>query len=455
MIGREFLVTVAHDLRRHWRHFAAASVGVVLGVAALVFFLSLGLRMRDLLLVQVYPADHIEVVPRSVDIDVLALRLDLGQDTLDAAALAKLKAVAGVEAVYPKMRLTVPALATGGASLFGAGMQTEIVADGIDPALVSNEVGEGFHEIDEESGTSDAPCTSDADCGDERYCDQGAQSAQCRPYVPVLVSPYVVELYNGAFRRAYRLPKLNPDALRGLRFEMIFGASTFRPSSSTVIRERMRLVGVSSRAIPLGVTLPVGHVRRLNAALDSADAGERYHSAVLELGSKEDLPSVVQAVEAAGMSVRERGAHRAALVTAVVMVVLGLVGGALIAMSGAHIMHVFYLVVVVRRREIALLRAVGARRGDIRALLLVEAAFVGLAAGSLGVLAAIAAAHVVDLVAASRIPDFPFKPESFFMVSPWLVSAALAVAVLACVAGALPSAARAAAGDPADGLAGR
>jgi ABC-type lipoprotein release transport system permease subunit len=454
LIGRKFLTTVAHDLRRHWRHFAAASVGVVLGVAALVFFLSLGLRMRDLLLVQVYPADHIEVVPRSVDIDVLALRLDLGRDTLDAAALAKLKAVAGVDAVYPKMRLTVPALATGGASLFGAGMQTEIVADGIDPALVANEVGEGFHEIDEKNGISDAPCTRDADCGDESYCDQGARPAQCRPYVPVLVSPYVVELYNGAFRRAYRLPKLNPDALRGLRFEMIFGASTFRPSSTAVIRERMRLVGVSSRAIPLGVTLPVGHVRRLNAALDSAAAGERYHSAILELRSNEDLPSVVQAVEAAGMNVRDRGAHRAALVTAVVMVVLGLVGGALIAMSGAHIMHVFYLVVVVRRREIALLRAVGARRGDIRALLLVEAAFVGLAAGSLGVLAAIAAAHVVDLLAASRIPDFPFKPESFFTVSPWLVASALAVAVLACVAGALPSAARAAAGDPADGLAG-
>jgi ABC-type antimicrobial peptide transport system permease subunit len=118
-------------------------------------------------------------------------------------------------------------------------------------------------------------------------------------------------------------------------------------------------------------------------------------------------------------------------------------------------MHVFYLVVVVRRREIALLRAVGARRGDIRALLLVEAAFVGLTAGSLGVFVGIAAAAIADLLAASRVPDFPFKPESFFAVSPWLVASALAVAILACVAGALPSAARAAAGDPADGLAGQ
>ena len=36
MIGRGWMRAVTADLRRHWRHFAAASVGVVLGVAALI-----------------------------------------------------------------------------------------------------------------------------------------------------------------------------------------------------------------------------------------------------------------------------------------------------------------------------------------------------------------------------------------------------------------------------------
>ena len=48
----------------------------------------------------------------------------------------------------------------------------------------------------------------------------------------------------------------------GLVFEMAFGASTFRPLGGRAIREKMRLAGVSDKAIPLGVTLPVGHVRQ-------------------------------------------------------------------------------------------------------------------------------------------------------------------------------------------------
>jgi hypothetical protein len=430
-------------------------VGILLGVAALTFFLALGFKVRELLLVQVFPADHLEVAPRSADIDLFALRLDLGRDALDASALADLASIEGVDAVYPKMRLTVPALASGGDSIFGSGLQTEIVADGIDPMLVADDVGDAFREVEGDRGTT--PCTRDEQCGDDFYCDGSLSfsGGTCQPYIPVLVSPYVVELYNGAFRRSYGLPKINPDSLMGLAFEMDFGASTFRPSALPPIRERMRLAGVSDKAIPLGVTLPLGEVRRLNMALHGPAAGERYHSAVIEIRSKQSAPGVVDAIEGMGLEVRDRGARRAAFATAVIMVVLALVGFVLIVVAAAHIMHVFYLVVMVRRREIGLLRAVGARRGDIRLLLVAEAAVVGLAAGLVGLVLAIAAAAAANAFAASRVPDFPFKPESFFAFSPLLLVTVLALAVIACVIGALPPAFRAASGDPSEALAGR
>jgi len=455
VIGRAWLRAVTADLIRHWRHFAAASVGIILGVAALTFFLALGLEVRSLLLVQVFPADHLEVAPRSADIDLFALRIDLGRDALDAGILADLASIEGVDAVYPKMRLTVPALASGGESIFGSGLQTEIVADGIDPELVADDVGSTFREVD--SDRNSTPCSRDEQCGDDSYCDGSLSfsGGTCRPFIPVLVSPYVVELYNGAFRRSYGLPKINPDSLMGLAFEMDFGASTFRPSARPPIRERMRLAGVSDKAIPLGVTLPLGEVRRLNIALDAPAAGERYHSAVIEVQSKRSAPGVVDAIEEMGLEVRDRGARRAAFATAVIMVVLALVGGVLIAVAAAHIMHVFYLVVMVRRREIGLLRAVGARRGDIRVLLVAESAVVGLVAGLVGLVVAIAAAAAANAFAASRVPDFPFKPESFFAFPPWLLASVLALAVVACVIGALPPALRAASGDPSEALAGR
>jgi putative ABC transport system permease protein len=455
VIGRGWLRTVTADLTRHWRHFAAASVGIILGVAALTFFLALGLKVRELLLVQVFPASHLEVAPKSADIDLFALRLNLGRDAFDAGVVADLASLEGVDAVYPKMRLTSPALASGGDSIFGSGLQTEIVADGIDPMLVADDVGDAFREVD--GDRTNTRCTRDEQCGDDLYCDGSLSfsGGTCQPFIPVLVSPYVVELYNGAFRRSYDLPKINPDSLIGLTFEMDFGASTFRPSALPPIRERMRLAGVSDMAIPLGVTLPLGEVRRLNTALGGPAAGERYHSAVLEVRSKQSAPGVVDAIEAMGLEVRDRGARRAAFATAVIMVVLGLVGVVLIVVAAAHIMHVFYLVVMVRRREIGVLRAVGARRGDIRFLLVAEAAVVGVVAGVFGLLAAVAAGAAANAFAVSRVPDFPFKPVSFFDFSPLLLVAVLTLAVVACVIGALPPAFRAASGDPSEALAGR
>jgi hypothetical protein len=455
VIVHGWLRAVTADLLRHWRHFAAASVGIILGVAALTFFLALGFKVRDLLLVQVFPENYLEVAPKSADIDLFALRLDLGRDALDAEALSGIASIEGVDAVYPKMRLTAPALASGGDSLFGSGLQTEIVADGIDPELVASEVGDTFHEV--ASLRQATPCVRDEQCAEGSYCD-GSRSFSggvCRPYIPVRVSPYVVELYNGAFRRSYGLPKINPDSLIGLAFEMDFGASTFRPSASPPIRERMRLAGVSDKAIPLGVTLPLDEIRRLNIALDSPAAGERYHSAVIEVRTKDAAPRVIDAVESMGLEVRDRGARRAALAVAAIMAVLVLVGGVLIASAAAHIMHVFYLVVMVRRREIGLLRAVGARRGDIRTLIVTEAAAVGMAAGLLGLIVAVSAGFAADAFAMTRIPDFPFKPDSFFAFSPWLLASVMGLAVVACVIGALPPAFRAASGDPSEALAGR
>jgi hypothetical protein len=321
--------------------------------------------------------------------------------------------------------------------------------------LVEDDVGATFREVDIDRTST--PCSRDEQCGEDAYCDGSLSfsGGKCQPYIPVLVSPYVVELYNGAFRRSYGLPKINPDSLTGLAFEMDFGASTFRPSNLPPIRERMRLAGVSDKAIPLGVTLPLGEVRRLNTALGGPGAGERYHSAVIEVRSKDTVPGVVEAMEAMGLEVRDRGARRAAFATAVIMVVLALVGGVLIAVAAAHIMHVFYLVVMVRRREIGLLRAVGARRGDIRVLLVAEAAVIGMAAGVVGIVAAVVGASAADAFAAGRVPDFPFKPESFFAFSPLLLATVLALAVVACVIGALPPAYRAASGDPSEALAGR
>jgi ABC-type antimicrobial peptide transport system permease subunit len=53
------------------------------------------------------------------------------------------------------------------------------------------------------------------------------------------------------------------------------------------------------------------------------------------------------------------------------------------------------------------------------------------------------------------LPEFPFKPDTFFLVPAWLPVLGLALGVIAAVAGAILPARRAARIDPARVLAGQ
>lgn len=443
---------VGVELRRHLGRLVVGGAGVVLGIAALVFSMGLVLGIRNVVLGEVFPIDRIEVEPRSRNLDLLMLRFALGSDTIDQETIDRLVGLPGVASVYPKMKLTVPAVASGGGSLFGTGLQTEVVADGIDPALVVDDVGGAFSWAEVDPAI---PCGTGRRCPKGTYCGDGVYgpAGECRPYLPVLLSYHLLEMYNGSLRRAYKLPRLNPDAAVGFDFEMAFGDSTLRRSvRSRVVRERARVVGFSDKAIALGVTLPLSFVRDLNVTFSSTKAAGVYHSAVIEVADRAAVPDVIEAIEGMDLVVRDRGAERFATLVSVATVLVTIVGGAMIAIASLSVAHVFLVIVLDRQRDIGVLRAVGASKTDIAAAILAQAAIVGTAAGTLGMLAAIGSARLLDGLAAARIPDFPYKPETFFTFPWWLLVGAMTVALVACVAGAALPAARAVARDPAEVL---
>jgi ABC-type antimicrobial peptide transport system permease subunit len=129
-----------------------------------------------------------------------------------------------------------------------------------------------------------------------------------------------------------------------------------------------------------------------------------------------------------------------------------LVSFAVIAVAALDIAHGFYRAVAERKREIGVLRAVGASAADVQRLFLAEAALVGLAGGALGLLVARLGALAVDGSARRLLPDFPFRPESWFAFDWRIAAIALLCAVLACMAGALLPARAASKMDPAEAL---
>jgi putative ABC transport system permease protein len=478
MTGAGLRRVVAANIRRSRNHFLLASIGIVVGIATFTFFIALAQGVRAVVLGRIFPLDQLEVVPKSLDIAIGPLALGtstLGADVIDDARVRQIEAIAGVQTVYPKMRLTVPSIAMGGEALIGADLRSEIVADGLDPALVPDDVAPGFEfrDFDADPGPTTA-CTEDAECGKNMYCGVPAGTrlvrknrdddygkppkgtpTVCRHYVPVLASEHVVELYNGALRRAHGFPKLVPESVVGFTFELVIGSSMVGASNKNhLIRERAMLVGFSRKAIALGLTIPVGYVRRLNVDFGQPEDAQRYHSVIVLVPEKDDVAAVAKGVTDLNLEVADTGAEQAALLIAIFTLIFALVSAVIVGIAAVNIMHVFFMLVYERQHELGIMRAIGATRGDVTRIIMGEAATLGMFGGLLGVALAFAASFGFDWISATYVPDFPYKPETYFIFPWWLVAAALGFAVSFCIFGAFLPARRAARMEPAAVLSG-
>ena len=127
---------------------------------------------------------------------------------------------------------------------------------------------------------------------------------------------------------------------------------------------------------------------------------------------------------------------------------LGAVGFVALATAALGIFNTMLMSVTERRREIGILRSLGAEEGDIRRLFLVESGLIGLIGSGFGVLLGWIVARIGSRIAQELMARQGVDPFDVFATPLWLVVTAIGFGTLVSVAaGALP-AARAARVDP-------
>src|SRR6185295_10449448 len=136
----------------------------------------------------------------------------------------------------------------------------------------------------------------------------------------------------------------------------------------------------------------------------------------------------------------------------VIRLVLVLISLVIIGISAINIAHNFFMQVTERRRELGLLRAVGATQSDVLLVVLGEAGLIGLIGGVLGVLIGIGLAQCVDYGSAHYLPRFPYKPSTWFHFKWWIWCGGLACAAGFAVLGGFLPARRASKMEPAQAL---
>jgi ABC-type antimicrobial peptide transport system permease subunit len=346
--------------------------------------------------------------------------------------VAQLGALPGVDRAFPKMSLRIPAVTLYNGAFFGKDihMGLEVIAVGMPAELIGPDLKLPFADPGEEGEAKRAP-------------------------IPVVANRRLLELYNKVFAPQRGLPRITDGMIAGFVIPLVLGRSFVAAKTLPGATEAsMQLVGFSDRATLAGVSMPLKTVRRLNARF-GVDA-ETYSSVLLRAQRAEDVNAIAAGVKKLGFELDESERNRALQIGEAVKLValaLSLLATLITALAAVNIAQALYASVRERKREIGVLRAVGATRGDVQALFLGEAAAIGLCGGLAGVVLARVAGLVIDWLARTRLPDFPFKPQSFFRFELWMFLVGVLVAIAAALLGAVLPARRAAALDPAAALA--
>jgi len=110
------------------------------------------------------------------------------------------------------------------------------------------------------------------------------------------------------------------------------------------------------------------------------------------------------------------------------------------------------MAILERRREIGIMKAIGATDQDVRGLFFTEAAAMGGFGGALGVLLGWALGHAINGGTNLYLKRQHFPPAQIWFVPWWLVASAIVFAILVSLISGLYPARRAARLDPVEAL---
>jgi putative ABC transport system permease protein len=131
---------------------------------------------------------------------------------------------------------------------------------------------------------------------------------------------------------------------------------------------------------------------------------------------------------------------------------LGIFGSLALAVASLGIINTLVMAILERRREIGVLKALGAADRDVRRLFFAEAGVMGLVGGLFGVVLGWAIGRAIQLATIIYLKRQGVNPPNIWTVPWWLVAGAIVFAVVVSLASGIYPASRAAKLDPVEAL---
>lgn len=197
--------------------------------------------------------------------------------------------------------------------------------------------------------------------------------------------------------------------------------------------------------------LQPGNIRDTTRAASSTP---QYSTVGVKVRSAKDVPAVEEAIKKMGFNTLSivDATRSMRQFFAILDLFLGIFGSLALAVASIGIVNTLVMAILERRREIGIMKAIGASDIDVKRLFFAEAGVMGVAGGAFGVALGWAIGRVINIGTNIYLKRQSFPPEEIWATPWWLVGGAIAFAIVVSLLSGLYPAARAARLDPVEAL---
>jgi putative ABC transport system permease protein len=451
------------NLRESFLRNALTTVGISVGVASLVAMLSLGIGLQQMAARRLQKSGLFDTVVVTSRRDFRGFNRDQERSgpsaadspALDETELKKMEQLPNVAEAYPDIRLIT--------ELRYEGKQHLTMVAGLPFSAKSNDAFDGMQGSFFSSDMANEAVLQKSFAEEllNRNPKTGEDDAKVADLAPPLLGKELIMRY------AERTPSADAGTARPVSDDSGGPAGA---AYSVVSRElKLKIVGIcdldpdsmrgQARArvfLPLKLAESL-HVMQTSNSRDAASAvtgAPTYSNVSVRVSS----PKYVQQVEDA---IKKMGFNTFSIIDAtrslrqffaVLDLFLGIFGSLALAVASIGIVNTLVMAILERRREIGIMKALGASDSDVKGLFFAEAGAMGALGGLLGVALGWLIGHLINFGTNIYLKRQQFPPENIWSVPWWLVAGAIGFAVVVSLLSGLYPASRAARLDPVQAL---
>jgi putative ABC transport system permease protein len=458
------------NLRESIFRNSLTTVGISVGVASLVAMLSLGIGLQQLASRRLEKSGLFDTVVATSRRDLRNFReqredgpAPADSPALDEAARQKIEHLPGVVEAYPDIRFTTevrfgdkPHLTTVAGVPFSAKTNNDAF-EGVQGSFFSSEAApeailqKSFAE--ELLGIKHKPGASDADTN-----------------IAELARPLLGKELTMRYAQRIASPTGSHSASISASSSEI-GSDESRPVDNTAYsvvsqQQALKIVGVTDLdpdtmrgTARARVFLPLKLMQELHvmqsSLRDTPPSGEpAFSSLSVRVASPNQVPAVEDAIKKMGFNAFSLvdATRSMRQFFAVLDGFLAIFGSLALAVASIGIVNTLVMAILERRREIGIMKAIGASDADVRGLFFAEAGAMGLVGGAVGVTLGWVIGRLINFGTNIYLKRQNFPPAEIWSVPLWLVLSAVAFSIVVSLVSGLYPAARAARLDPVQAL---